>query len=107
MRRAHYLPALLNTHGRDTALCPCVHATRDCFYSHSAPAFGDLNATFYADQPLVYPYVPDYHVSMLVGAGSSFHYSLFVPGTLLSASFVFLLFFLAARLSGKPCAAPA
>ena len=56
---------------------------------------------FYNDQPLVYPYVPDYHVAMLVGAGSSFHYSLFVPGTLLSASFVFLLFFLAARLSGK------
>ncbi len=53
------------------------------------------------DQPLVYPYVPDYHVAMLVGAGSSFHFSLFVPGTLLSASFVFLLFFLAARLSGS------
>ena len=53
------------------------------------------------DQPLVYPYVPDYHVAMLVGAGSSFHFSLFVPGTLLSASFVFLLFALAARLSGS------
>ena len=76
----------------------CCMGPRAC--SHAAPAFGAINATFYANQPLVYPYVPDYHAAMLVGAGSSFHYSLFVPGALLSASFVFLLFFLAARLSG-------
>ncbi len=68
--------------------------------SHAKPLLGPMNATFYIDQPLVYPYVPDYHVAMLVGAGSSLHFSLFVPGTLLSASFIFLLFAFAARLAG-------
>ncbi len=52
------------------------------------------------DQPLVYPFIPDYHVAMLVGAGSSFHFALFVPGTLLSASFIVLLFCIGVRLSG-------
>ena len=50
---------------------------------------------------LRYPYVPDYHVAMLVGSGCSFHFALFVPGTLLCASFLYLLFALAARLSGR------
>jgi hypothetical protein len=68
---------------------------------HAAPLAGGLNATFFKDQPLVYPYIPDYHVAALVGAGSSFHFALAVPGTLLSASFVVLLFCLGVRLSGE------
>ena len=68
---------------------------------HASPVTAPMNATFYQDHALVYPFVPDYHAAQLVGSGSSFHFSFFVPGFLLTASFLYLLFFFNLRLTGS------
>jgi hypothetical protein len=65
----------LPTHSQNLPFClpfathPYPRA-RLCVCSHAAPLSGNLAATFFIDQPLVYPYVPDYHAAMLVGSGT-------------------------------------
>ena len=59
---------------------------------YATPLTSGLQATFFADSPLVYPWIPDYHVALVAGSGSSLHFALSVPGTLLTASFFFLTF---------------
>lgn len=65
---------------------------------YATPLTSGLDATFFADSPLVYPWIPDYHAALIAGSGSSFHFALSVPGTFLTGSFFFLLFSLYFRM---------
>lgn len=60
---------------------------------YSTPLFSGLKAAFFADSPLVYPWIPDYHAAFLAGSGSTFHFALCYPGICLTTSFFFLMFF--------------
>ena len=74
--------------------------------AHTAPLAGTpVMAAFFADSPLVYPYIPDFHTALLAGSGASLHFSLMFPGILLCFSFLLLLFFLNLRLTSSIVAA--
>ena len=74
--------------------------------SKAAPFIGrSVKAAFFADSPLVYPYIPDFHAALIAGSGSSLHFALMYPGILLCFSFLMLLYFLNLRLTSSVKAA--
>uniref|UniRef100_A0A7S4IKM9 Uncharacterized protein n=1 Tax=Vannella robusta TaxID=1487602 RepID=A0A7S4IKM9_9EUKA len=66
---------------------------------YATPLTSGLQAAFFADSPLVYPWIPDYHAALVAGSGSTFHFALCYPGIMLTSSFFFLLFFLYFRMT--------